>query len=444
MQLRVYQEELITKTRAKMREGAKRILIVAPCGAGKTILSTFMCAEHAAKGGHVLFVAHRQELLEQAHDTFRQAGQSTEGVDILSVQTAGRRIGKLTPPTMIVIDEAHHAAAGTWKKLLSAFPQAWVVGLTATPCRLDGRGLGDVFEHMVTGITTGELIAEKYLAPYRYYAPTLADAGGLQTTAGDYNRAATVRLMDTPAIIGDAVAHYKRIIPEKQAIVYCAGVAHSKHMAQVLGEAGIRAAHLDGDTPVLERRRIINAFRKRRILALTNVDLLGEGFDVPACDATIMLRPTKSTALFIQQSMRCMRYEPGKQAIIIDHVGNATRHGFPDDPREWMLDPKPKKRKKERESRYVTCEQCYCVYEPPPFVCPGCGEAPEKSAREALEQRAGILVEITEEERKALRMRKQQEVRSATSYGDLVAIAKERGYSRGWCYHIAKQRGWVV
>lgn len=363
MQLRDYQEDLISRARLAMRYGSKRVLVVAPCGAGKTILSTFMSSEHAAKGGHVIFIAHRRELLEQTEKTFKAAGQSTEGIDILSVQTAARRLDKLKRPTMIVIDEAHHAAAGMWRKLIAEWPDAWVVGLTATPCRLDGRGLGDVFDEMITGVTTEELIAWKYLAPYRYYAPTLASTGDLKVTAGDYNKAATARLMDTPAIIGDAVAHYHRIALGKQAIVYCASVEHSKNVAAALCASGVRAEHLDGDTPAMERRRIINEFRNRRIMALTNVDLLGEGFDVPACDATIMLRPTQSTALYIQQSMRCMRYQEGKTAIIIDHVRNAARHGFPDDARDWTLTAPKKRRKREAEPRFTTCKNCYAVYQ---------------------------------------------------------------------------------
>ncbi|MDL2318490.1 DEAD/DEAH box helicase [Eubacteriales bacterium OttesenSCG-928-A19] len=442
MQLRDYQEDLIDRARQAMRYGSKRILVVAPCGAGKTILSTFMSSEHAAKGGHVIFIAHRRELLEQTENTFKAVGQSMDGIDILSVQTAVRRLDKLKQPTMIVVDEAHHAAAGMWKKLIAEWPDAWVVGLTATPCRLDGRGLGDVFDEMITGITTEELIQRQYLAPYRYFAPTLASTSDLKVTAGDYNKAATAKLMDTPAIIGDAVAHYHRIASGKQAIIYCASVEHSKNVAAAMSASGIRAEHLDGDTRAMERRRIINEFRNRRIMALTNVDLLGEGFDVPACDATIMLRPTQSTALYIQQSMRCMRYQEGKTAIIIDHVGNVARHGFPDDAREWTLTAPKRRRKRERDPRFTTCENCFAVYQPPPFFCPCCGAAQEKQRAE-LEQLDGVLEEITPEARQRIQQQKREEVKAATSYDDLVRIGRDRGYAPGWAYHRAKARGWV-
>lgn len=442
MQLRDYQADLIAQTRRAMRYGSRRVLIVAPCGAGKTILSTFMASEHAAKGGQVIFIAHRRELLEQTEQTFQAAGQPTEGIHILSVQTAVRRLDGLGRPTMIIVDEAHHAAAGMWQKIIAQWPDAWVVGLTATPCRLDGRGLGDVFDEMITGISTEELITRRFLAPYRYYAPTLASTGDLKVTAGDYNKVASARLMDTPAIIGDAVAHYHRIAPGKQAIVYCAGIEHSRNVAAAFSASGVRAEHLDGDTRALERRRIVNEFRNRRIMVLTNVDLLGEGFDVPACDATIMLRPTQSTALYIQQSMRCMRYQENKTAVIIDHVGNAARHGFPDDVREWSLASPRKRRRRETEPRFVTCESCYAVYQPPPFFCPCCG-AVQESKRSDLEQIDGVLTEITPEERKRIQGQKKAEERAATCYDDLVRIGRDRGYAPGWAYYRAKARGWV-
>lgn len=444
MQLRPYQDDLIKSARAEMARGSHRVLIVAPCGAGKTILSAFMASEHAKRGGQVLFLAHRRELNEQAAETFAKTGQPTNNISVMSVQTAARRTNRIIKPTMILLDEAHHAAANTWQTILKAFPDAFVIGLTATPCRMDGRGLGDVFERMVQGVTTEWLIDNKYLSPYRYFAPQLASADNLKTLAGDYNKQAVADLMDTPKIIGDAVEHYSRIAPNKQAIVYCASVEHSKHTASAFSAAGYSAAHLDGDTKEDERTNIIQAFRQREIMILTNVDLLGEGFDVPACDATIMLRPTQSTALYIQQSMRCMRYVEGKTAIIIDHVGNCTRHGYPDDPREWSLDAKKKKKRAESTERFVTCEACYGVYEPPPFECPYCGESATQNQRKKLEQQDGELNEITKEMREAARKEKRKEEGMAKSYEDFKRIAKERGYNPYWAVLRAKRRGYRV
>lgn len=445
MQLRPYQSDLIEGARNAMRQGSHKILIVAPCGAGKTILSTFMSSEHVQRGGSVLFLAHRRELLEQAEETFQRAGQSLKGISIMSVQTAARRVDRIIKPTMVLLDEAHHAAAGTWQTILTAFPDAYVVGLTATPCRLDGKGLGDVFERMVQGVTTEWLIENNYLSPYRYYAPQLANADGIRTVAGDYNKQAVADLMDTPAIIGDAVEHYKKIVPGKQAIIYCASIDHSKHTAAAFTAAGYPASHLDGDTPKEERKQIIQDFRDRKILLLSNVDLLGEGFDVPACDATIMLRPTQSTALYIQQSMRCMRYVEGKTAIIIDHVGNCGRHGFPDDERDWKLTTsKTKKRDKIDGPTFLTCENCYAVYTPPPAECPYCGEPASHKQRRELEQQTGNLNEITKEMREAAKRQKRMEEGMARSYEDFKQIAKERGYKPFWAVIRAKERGYPI
>lgn len=363
------------------------------------------------------------------------------GITIMSVQTAARRVDRIAPPTMIICDEAHHVAAKTWRIVLDAFPLATVIGLTATPCRLDGRGLGDVFSKMVQTVSTQWLIDNKYLAPYRYFAPKLASTEGIKTTAGDYNKQAVSELMDTPKIIGDAVEHYQRIAPGKQAIVYCASIQHSKHIAEAFQAAGICAAHLDGDTDKDTRTETVEKFRAREIMVLSNVDLLGEGFDIPACDAVIMLRPTQSTALYIQQSMRSMRYMPGKTALIIDHVGNCERHGFPDDEREWSLDAAKKKRTTIM-AKFATCEKCYGVYVPPPYICPYCGAETEKKQRAELEQADGDLNEITKEERELQRKTKRREERMAKNYADFKRIAAERGYAPYWAIIRAKQRGY--
>lgn len=442
MRLRDYQQDLIARARREYLQGRRRVLMVAPCGAGKTVLAAHMCEEHAKRGGRALFVAHRRELLEQTHATFSQAGLSTEGIEIISVQTAARRLERMEKPTMIVVDEAHHAAAGTWRKLLSAFPEAWVVGLTATPCRLDGRGLGDVFETIVEGIDAQTLIQRAYLSPYRLFAPPLVSVGGLRTVAGEYDRGQVAALMDTPKVIGDAVQHYLRHIPGKKAIVYCATVEHSKHTADAFREAGIPAAHLDGDTPKQERAQTVHAFRTGAVQVLTNVDLLGEGFDVPDCDATVMLRPTKSLALYIQQGMRCMRYAPGKTAVVFDHVENAMRHGLPDDVREWRLDAR-KKRAAQVNFHVTCCKECYGVYESPPFLCPYCGAAPEQAQR--ANQPETVDGELVEQRLELLRkQRRKDEVRGAKTLDDLYRIANERGYKPGWVYHVARARGWAV
>lgn len=444
MILRPYQQDLIDKSRAAMAKGNRRTLVVAPCGAGKTVLASFMAGNHAAQGGNVLFLAHRRELIDQTVRTFESASVPMRGVSVMSVQTAARRLLKIQQPTMVILDECHHAMAKTWRRVLDAFPDAWVVGLTATPCRMDGKGLGDIFQAMVQGVTTADLIQQNWLAPYRYIAPPSGiDLTGVRTVRGDFDSRAIAEIVDRPKIVGSAVEQYQRYAPGSQAIAYCASIDHSQHTAEAFAAAGIRAAHIDGNTLAHQRDWIIEQFRKRKIMVLSNVDLLGEGFDVPACDACIMLRPTKSTALYIQQSMRCMRPGEGKTAIILDHVGNYERHGFPDDDRDWSLDGK---KKQPRAKAPVVCRHCYGVYDAPPHECPYCGVAPERAEideRREVEQVDGQLREITAEQRREIAKARRVEEAQCRSYDDFMRLAMARGYRPGWAYHRSKQRGYL-
>ena len=447
MRLRDYQLDLIEGARRAMAQGHRRVLIVAPCGAGKTVLASYMAGEHAGRGGKVLFLAHRHELLEQTRDTFQRAGVPMAGVEVMSVQTAARRADKLPGAgyTMLMLDECHHAAAGQWRKVLEALPGAWAVGLTATPCRLDGQGLDDIFPAMVEGITTGELIARGYLAPYRCFTWPLIDRGKLRVSHGEYRFDAQLL---SPKVVGDAAAHYLDICPGKQAICYCGSIEASRAACAAFRAAGVEAAHLDGDTPAGERAAIVAAFRVGEIRVLTNVDLLGEGFDVPACDAAILLRPTKSLSLHIQQSMRCMRPGPGKTAIIIDHVGNILAHGLPDEVRSWSLSGKPKR----EASGLRKCPHCGLMNPAEFEACALCGLplAGEMVIRTGPEYQEGQLRELDRAAREAMRQlrerearRKRQEEGQCRSYEDFLQLAQERGYKAGWAYHKAKARGYA-
>lgn len=453
MTLRPYQQALIEGARQQFRQDQRRVLMVAPCGAGKTVLAAFMCGEHVTRGGRVLFLAHRSELLRQAAQTFERAGiaritadrgatlELGDKITVMSVQTAARRIHGLAEPTMIIADECHHAAAKTWQTVLQAFSAARVVGLTATPVRLDGRGLGDCFDTMVQEVDAEWLIANGYLAPYRYFGVPTLDVGGLKKKRGEYQTADIEALFaqrGEAMIAGDVVAHYRRLADGQQAICYCPSVRLSKYYAERFQAAGITAEHMDGDMPPDARQAAVERFRKRETAILCNVDLLGEGFDVPDCGCCIMLRPTASLSLYIQQSMRCMRYREGKTAIIIDHVANHRRHGAPDERHEWTLDGR---RKAGRGSDVPTtreCPECYAVLRGRPDVCPECGYAfPLPVAAEDVPEEDDKMQ--LEEIRFARRMEEAQ----ARSLEDFQRIAKQRGYKPGWAWMRAKARGYV-
>ena len=437
-ELRPYQTEVINITRKAYRDGFRAPLIVLPCGGGKSVIAAEMARAATAKGNRVLYIVHRQELCQQIRSTFKWWGVDMDLCRIGMVQTICRRTAKIHPPRLIIIDESHHALARSYRKIFEAFPQAQRVGITATPCRLNGGGLGDVNDKLIVGVSTKWLIEHNYLAPYEYYAPTVADMTGIHTQHGEYVTDEVVKKLDQSKIYGDVISYYRQLADGKQAICYCASVEHSKNMAAQFKAAGISAEHIDGETPKDRRADIISRFRSGDIKILCNVDLISEGFDVPDCNTAILLRPTKSLTLYIQQSMRCMRYKPGKKAIVIDHVGNYARFGLPDMDREWDLTPKKKSTKKRDQPDFKIrqCPKCFYTHEWAES-CPHCGyvypvkeHTLEEIKTARLEQIKGIVLDY-------------KTPNDCQTMEELQAYAKKNGYKPGWCYFQAKRRGIV-
>lgn len=450
IKLRDYQERGINDIRAQFVQGKSRVCFVAPCGAGKTMLMAYMASKAAKRGMRTLFLVHRKELLEQAGKTFRDLNISfgtiapkikfykDRLIQIGSIQTVVNRIGGIADPDLIILDECHHATAKSWLSVLEFFNEARVVGLTATPARLSGEGLGKIFDSLVIGPSVNELIKQKYLAPFKYYAPPVtADLIGIKTVRGDFEQRETATRMDKPTIIGDAIEHYKQLANNTKAICYCVNRSHSIHTAYMFNRADIPAVHVDATTPSTERAQAMQDFRDGKIKVLCNCDLFGEGIDVPSMQTTILLRPTKSLILFIQQSMRGMRIDkanPNKRAIILDHVGNVMRFGLPSTERNWSLEGRKKatRNKQEAQVKIMVCKKCFSVYAPAK-CCPYCG-AVNTVERQEIEQKQGKLKEFTEEELKQRRM----EVGKAISIEELKEIAKQRGYKPAWVYIQAK------
>lgn len=438
-ELRAYQSALLDDVRKAYREGARRPCIVLPCGGGKSCITAEAAKGATDKGNRVLFLVHRRELVDQIRQTFCDWGVDLSLCRVEMVQTACRRIAKMPEPRLIITDENHHCLASSYRKVYDAFPNAQGLGVTATPVRLNGGGLGDVNDRLVIGVSAKWLIANGYLAPYDYYAPTVTDLSGLHVRRGEFVAAEIEDRLDKATIYGDVIGHYKRLAGGLKAVCYCASVAHSEAMAARFSAAGIPAAHIDGKTDKRERERLIRAFREGRLRILCNVDLISEGFDVPDCSCAILLRPTQSLTLYIQQSMRCMRYQPGKRAVIIDHVGNYTRFGMPDDDREWSLEPKREKKKMvEDGERIRQCPQCFYTF-PHASECPKCGyEFPaaergelEEAPEAQLAKISGFTVDTTTPE-------------DCTSYAELLHYAATHGYKRGWAWYQAKLRGMLA
>ena len=353
--LRDYQNELVKNVYRSWMQGRKRPCIVAPCGSGKTVIASALAKQTTDLGKRVLFLVHRRELCDQTVQAFCKYGVNMKLCTVGMVQTLTKK--EMVPPYLIIMDENHHVYAASYISILERFPDAYVVGLTATPVRLGGIGLGKINDDLIIGPSVAELIESRRLAPFRYYSYVSADTSRLQVRHGEFVADEVNMMMSQKYIFGDTVENYKKYELEKT-IVYCSSVKNSKATAETFRSAGIPAVHIDGKTPKKQRDEIMDDFRAGRVKVLCNVDLVSEGFDVPDCDSCILLRPTMSLTLHIQQSMRCMRYMPGKTAVIIDMVENYKRHGLPDTPRAWSLEYKSN----ESEDVTITCENCSAVY----------------------------------------------------------------------------------
>lgn len=435
--LRPYQSRAIDGCRDAYRAGHRAALLVMPTGAGKTFTASSIVHGAAEKRNTTWWLTHRRELATQASQTFTGLGiphgtiaagrvsDPTAMVQVASIQTIANRLSQLPEPDLMVFDESHHIGAKSWDSLFHAYPDAKILGLTATPWRLDGKGLGTWFGAMIEGPTTGELIAEGSLSPYRLFAPATPDLSDVKTSAGDYQRGALAKAMAKPAIVGDAIAHYRNLCPGKRAVVFAAGVENSRQIAEQFNAAGIPAEHVDGSMRVEDRDAAVERFRAGHTLILTNADLFGEGFDVPAIEAVILLRPTKSLSLHLQQVGRALRPAPGKaEAIILDHAGNSLIHGLPDDIREWSLeDRERKKRAAPTELPVRQCTECFFVYRPA-ASCPQCGHRPPVQVRE-IEQIDGHLEEVRKGEARREKFREQGK---AGSLEDLIKLGRQRGY----------------
>jgi len=419
-----------------------------PTGGGKTVLAARMVKAAHDRKVKTWFTVHRKELLDQSVRTFGD-GDITAGViapdftpnldlntQIASVQTLARRYTRLSPPGLIFWDEAHHVAAGTWAKIFEAFPSAFHVGLTATPERLDGKGLSNWFDEMVCGPDTAELIAKGYLSPYVLYGPPAIQVDGLHTRFGDYKHDELDKAANKPTITGDAIKHYKKHCEGKRAVVFCVSVEHSRNVVALFRASGFNAEHVDGSTPKAERRMAVDRFRRGATQILSNVELFGEGFDLPAIEAAILLRPTQSMAVYLQQIGRALRTYPGKtHATILDHAGNWSRHGLPDQPREWSLNGRAEREKNERNDgpSVRVCPSCFAAVFIGRPTCAYCGHEFPIKPRE-VQQVEGELEKVDpavlQRQKQEAKWKRLSEQSAAKDLDALIALGRARGHKR--------------
>ncbi len=440
MILRPYQIDLTNQTRQKMQEGYRCVLLQLGTGGGKTLLTAEMLKTAAQRNIPSVFICHRRELIKQTHKAFNDLniGHGIIGagfpfsarpmVTIASIQTLKNKLHKIRKPGLVVFDECHHQSAKSWDTVYNAFPDAYIIGLTATPQRLDGSGLGKYYPVMVQGPSVQELIDQGYLSNYKIFAPSNVDISKVHSRMGDYVTSELASAIDKPTITGDAIKEYQKYANGKRAIVRGVSIEHSKHIAKQFNDAGIPSSHVDGTTPYEIRDAVMESFRRGDTLILSNVDLFSEGLDVPAVECVIDLRPTKSLILWLQFCGRALRPMENKTAIIIDHAGNTARHGLPCDDREWDLQGRDKKSKEDTGPMIRLCPQCFYACNSWRKECPECRHQFVIQSRE-VDHKEG---ELTEVDIHAIRKSKRMEEGQCRTLEELEELGRNRGYKSGW------------
>lgn len=382
--LRPYQLDAEQDIRRMFAAGYRRIVYVLPTGGGKTTIVASIIRQAAAKGSRILFLAHRQELIDQASE--RLAGLGVDhgvimaddrraraaAVQVGSIQTVARR-GMPWQPDIVIVDECHRIKGKQYERTVASMSNALLLGITATPIRMDGRGLRPPFETMVKGPSMRELREMGYLVPARTYARRKPNLAAVHTSAGDYQVDELELAMNRPELVGDVVAEWRKHAEGRTTAVFAVGVKHSIAIRDAFRAAGVAAEHLDGETPKERRRELLAALRDGRITVLTNCGVLSEGWDCPVVSAVSIVRPTQSLSLYLQMAGRALRPADGKtDCVILDHGGCAYRHGLVDAERAWDLDGDAGRRgaggKRVKDSADVV------------KVCPDCGIVAELKA----------------------------------------------------------------
>ncbi len=458
--LRPYQIQAVEDLRRSFMQGNRRLLLQAGTGSGKTIIAAEIIKSAVLKGKYVLFLAHRRELIDQCADKLVRfgvnhgiimAGRSRsmhERVQVGSVQTITTRAVKshqfpLPPVDLLVLDECHRSLSKSYLHLIDHFIRAndttVVLGMTATPVRGDGRGLGEVYQDMICCPSIRELTKDGFLVPIRYFAPSAPDLEGVHTRMGDYVQKELEPRMDKPPLIGNIVENWGRFADGRRTVVFATGVKHSIHIMEEFRKAGVQAAHIDGNTPDSEREVILSDLWKGNLKVVSNCMVLTEGWDCPPVSCCILARPTKSIGLYLQMCGRTLRpWEGKKDCLLVDHSGSIYTHGFVDGDIPWDLDSRRKvqdriQEKKKKDPKPITCPECKFVFESLP-ECPECGWKPKVKGQE-YHWIKGELVEVNKEIEFQYSRRMREDW-----YRQLLWIANEKGYRYGWVAHTFKKK----
>jgi len=448
--LRPYQAAAVQNLRIAMAGGVVRQILCSPTGSGKTEIGMALVKGAQAKGKRVAFLCNRVHLVEQTSRRFNRSGivhgiiqgsntsRVYENVLVASIQTVARR--GLPDVDLIIIDEAHTVAGSKeYRAVIAAAKGAPVIGLSATPY---AKGLGKhydalggaLFEQMVVAATIPELIADGYLVDVDVYAPSEPDMAGIKQSRNafgdmDYTDADVGRATDKPELVGDIVTHWLKLAKGTPTVCFASNIAHSKHIVDRFRAVGVAAEHIDCYTDEDERQAILRRIETGETTVISNVGILAEGWDFPACRTLILARPTRSLIRYIQMAGRVLRPHASKsRALILDHSGTVTRLGFPTDEFPLELDDgTPQAAGKAQEREAPLPKPCpSCSYVKTVHKCPVCGFAPERKAN--VDVKAGELALVVRKP-KTTKMDKQ------AFYSQLIGIAEAKGYQEGWIAH---------
>ena len=444
------QDEFVNALRSVISQGCKSVLGVASPAFGKTVVASYITRSTVQRSGSVWFLVHRKNLLRQTSKAFWKAkishglmtsgkGRSPLPVQVGTIGTVHSRISTLKAPTIMFVDEAHLARGKMFETVIKWGKDhgSIIIGLTGTPCRLDGKSLGYLFDEMIEGKSPRWLIENGRLSDYVMYSSPIdisEDLSSIKSKDGDWQVDKLDSVMSKPAIVGSAVEHWKKYAKDMITVVYCVSVAHSKSVCKEFNDAGIPAVHVDADTTEDELYDACMGLYTGKYKILCNCELVIEGFDLSmqidkpiTLECVILLRPTKSKARYLQMVFRALRWKEHR-AVILDHAQCAVMHGLPDDDHEWSLheddqaSKKSKKKTEEKDINIVQCKSCYFILRRGPELCPGCG-APIQGDGRKIEHVDGELVEI---DKTAARKAIKREQGMAREIEDLVSVGLGR------------------
>lgn len=466
-ELRDYQVDAIHDLRQAIRAGSKRPLLVAPTGAGKTVIAAQIVRAANAKNRQVMFLAHRRELVNQAADKLASfgvehgvimAGEELHGgadCQVASIDTLRARCinsDRLPLPyaDVLVIDEAHRSLAATYLEIIKRYPHAIVLGITATPIRGDGKGLGHIYDDMIQCPTVQQLTDLGHLVPAITFAPTIPDLTGIKIKGGDYDPVELEARMNRRELVGDIVTHWHRLANDRATVVFASGVKHSINLRDEFAKQGVSVAHVDGDTNLRDRNNMVRDLRSGALQVICNYGVLTEGFDEPRLAAAVLARATKNLGLCLQMAGRTLRpcEAIGKtDTRIIDHSGNVYEHGFVADNHNWVLEEgkalvsSNADRQRELDEREpITCIKCATVYHGQ-LICPHCGYLPEKKGKH-VESRSGELMEVRVDKRLTAKKKVWTATEKEEWFNMFLQYGREKEYKnpKGWASHKYKAK----